>query len=480
MCKKNFIGLSILLLVLLLGLSTTCYARELSSNDVKNFCLNYYKFLNGNNNVSDFISFLNSTESNNNIDGWVERINRDNFYSSNRWLLTGVNGFVCLWYVNGSDQQMRDHHPYYYDGSVYVNTSYYTGYQRRLSIGERQWYAFVQTGQQQVNSNFIYTDMNIYTNSQGNTIKWGIGYENPSNVLNGEFVDDYFTFLLSPSIPTITINGDSVPYFNFDGNQANDFYLGVLGLAQNYYDSELFEYRYYQGKWKLNKITKIQNIGEEDQNLISVTLNGKYFASNTLYSLQMNPDPDSDFAPYSQPFFIKDRHTSITNGALDLDNTFSGDYYNNYNNDTNTNDIINSITDGNPDSELAPIETMLSGDAQDVANNFGFWSAIGPNLFPSNIYNRIYDRMKMVTDVLYDSGDVYFDFSMHGETPTRIHSSDIYLPNGVLKTFISTFLIAGTCWLVWKQFYSYYELITTGNLILLFHDIDIDKTIFKM
>lgn len=153
---------------------------------------------------------------------------------------------------------------------------------------------------------------------------------------------DYFTFLLSPSIPTITINGDSVPYFNLNSNTANDFYLGVLGLAENYYDSELFEYRYYQGKWKLNKITKIQDIGEVEQNLISVTIKGRYLASNTLYSLQMNPDPDSEFAPYSQPFFMKDRHTSITNGALDLENTFSGDYYNNYNNDTNTDKIIDN------------------------------------------------------------------------------------------------------------------------------------------
>lgn len=69
--KKKLIGLSTLLLVLLLGLSTTSYAKTLTENEIRNFCENAYKqFINSEipDNVhntieqTDFSSWSQATE----------------------------------------------------------------------------------------------------------------------------------------------------------------------------------------------------------------------------------------------------------------------------------------------------------------------------------------------------------------------------------------------------------------------------------
>lgn len=302
---------------------------------------------------------------------------------------------------------------------------------------------------------FFYTDTNIYTNYYNGNLKYSAGYMTPTEIFNGPFVDDYFTFLLSSSIPTITINGDSVPYIEHNTNQASTYVLGELGLAENFYNAELFTYRWQQGSWKLQNIRTLENIGPTTDNLIDVTIRGDWINPNTLYSLQMNPDPDSDFVPYSQPFFVKNRFTSITNGALDLDNTFSGDYYNNYNNDSNTQDIINNTNDNDNVDNI--INDQLSGDVNDFAAKVGY------NPIQNPFIHVIEFLLNGICNTVLGSGDVTLDFSFAGYTWV-LDSSDLATPTNALTTFMSVLLSALYVFAFYKYGFHVYEKLQEGDI----------------
>lgn len=317
-----------------------------------------------------------------------------------------------------------------------------------------------------------YAQGDIYEDSSLEDVRFPYGVH-PSGLLTSPyFVSDYFNFVLNSNLTNITINGDSVPLIDFQGNQANTAILGQLGLAKNFYNAELFQYRYQNGRWKLINVKTYEKIGTTTNNQISVTLIGNQYYEDTLYSLQMNPDPDSLFSPYSQPFFVKGSNTVISGGALDLNNTFSGDYYNNYNNDTNTQDIINNTNDmSDVDNSL---NEFISGDALDIANKFGFV------MFSQEYYDFIYNTIVDIVGVLEETGDVYFDYSMHGESPTRIYSSSFTIPNGTLKNFITMFLISCTVFAFYKYIADILELISTGNILEALSEFKVDRNIFKM
>lgn len=468
--KLNIFLLPLLVVLFISLLGTISYAKELTLNDVKNFCVNYYKFQYGENaDTTNLINNLNTTTTENFLQSWVNSAKN----SQGRYILSGVNGYVLYWIYDGNATNLNKYGPYYNSYNIYINTSYLTRWRQRYSVydySNEGWSAYdTQVGLN--NRYFFYTDTNIYTNSTiaNGSIKYNAGYMTPSNLFEGPFKDDYFTFLVNSSLNSIEIGGNEVPYYDLQTNQAESFILGQLGLAKNYDYSELFEYRYKYGKWVLNNIRKIDNIGTIINDLVSVTIKGEWVNSNTLYTLTMYSKPDTDFENFSQPFYITNRNTIISNGALDLDNTFSGDYYNNYNNDTNTEQIINNI---NNDSEI--VDMLNDFTSGDFAGTLGYEERENP--FNTFILAFIYN----VCDRLLSEEDVYWDYSMHGEPARRIYASDFTTPETPLKVFIRLSMTFGALYLVYVQLRHYIELINEGNAAKVLHDVDADVYFYKM
>lgn len=472
--KLNIFLLPLLVVLFISLLGTISYAKELTLNDVKNFCVNYHKFLYGENaDTTNLINNLNTTTTENFLQGWVNSAKN----SQGRYILSGVNGYILYWIYDGNATNLNKYGPYYNSYNIYVNTSYLTRWRQRYSVydySNEGWSAYdTQVGLN--NRYFFYTDTNIYTNStiSNGSIKYNAGYMTPSNLFEGPFKDDYFTFLVNSSLNSIEIGGNEVPYLDLQTNQAESFILGQLGLAKNYDYSELFEYRYKYGKWVLNNIRKIDNIGTIINDLVSVTIKGEWVNSNTLYTLTMYSKPDTDFENFSQPFYITNRNTIISNGALDLDNTFSGDYYNNYNNDTNTNDIINNINDAS--EVIGQLNEFVSGDSEDLAKKLGFQLIGGVDY-----YNFIQYNIQKIVDILAEDENVYFDYSMHGERPKRIYASDFTTSPSLFKTFGCLFLIACTIFVFYYQMTTFLESLATLQFTSAIDWLTIDRSIFRM
>lgn len=115
------------------------------------------------------------------------------------------------------------------------------------------------------------------------------------------------------------------------------------------------------------------------------------------------------------------------------------------------------------------IDEIFSGDTNYIVNELSY-----PSLINSN-WLVIYNFVEGICDTLSVSGDVYYDVSLHGETPTRIYASQFKTPNGALKTFISMFLVFGTVFLLYIQFKDFIDLLNSGSFIEAVKQIDSDE-----
>lgn len=258
------------------------------------------------------------------------------------------------------------------------------------------------------------------------------------------------------------------------------------------------KYDYYTKQWSVYKQESFTTFSGERFNYDSELDVITYLDNQTDDTLELVTVYPNDLivaSPVQYSFYWKSYQTQISSGdEISPDGTFSNNnYYNDYNNkidnetqntDTdkiianqnqNTQDIINTLDNPEVDDEyLGEFNGYFSGDSAAISRKFGFLT------FPTDVYNDIYLFLNDLISAIIDDNDVYFDFSLHGETPTRIYSSDIYVPNGVLKSFISVFLVACTVYVIYLKFFNYYELLCSGNISTLINDFDIDKSIFRM
>lgn len=131
-----------------------------------------------------------------------------------------------------------------------------------------------------------------------------------------------------------------------------------------------------------------------------------------------------------------------------------------FNQQDSTNTIIGFLNNNAPPS----------GDIQSILNTGG--SLLSGDMF-KDIQMPQVDGMKRTTlfDLLYAmantlgyEGDAYFDFQLHGETPTRVYASQFITPNGPLKVLISSFLVFFTFYFLLLQIRHVLEMLTTANL----------------
>lgn len=154
----------------------------------------------------------------------------------------------------------------------------------------------------------------------------------------------------------------------FHGNEINDADAVVVGYV---WDADLFEKAIFS-RYDYNYATKTfeysgqywekTNIGTVHDNMIWVTFEakdyGKTLKPDSIIHAEFVPNT-TDFSNVHADFYIRSPYTNITNGVLNVDNTFSGDYAIINNNDKNTDKIINN------DNSLYDKMFYISGDKID-------------------------------------------------------------------------------------------------------------------
>lgn len=462
MVKKKVTGLSTLFLVLLLGLSTSCYADSenfWTLNQLKNVYYNYMTLVNESESYKT--QFLNYHEQE--FQQLVNKLNENNYvYIMFQEGTVGYNSFIgygntdSIWYNYRGSLSMTSSSGYKYYVMPYTltkgweNNGYFSG--------------------TEFTRNIYYFSKNIYTNSSGTTINVAKGYK-PSYLLTSPFIDNKFEFTYTIDTGVLVDNVSPLGiYPAFINIRSGDTIVGYIEKAENL--KTIIKYDYYYDIFQQNFI---QYRAEVIADNIDVTTDRysllfKPIKANTLVSIEFIPKNDSGFESQYAEIYVTDNNTIINNGIANLTDTFSGDYYNyyinninntidNYKGDDRTEEIINTITD---DSK---VDNMLADfGSGDIALKFGFieneLNGFTGNNNPTFIISNLINGF---CDIIMQDNNPYFDYSMHGEPPTRIYARDFTTKETALKVFVRLSLIFGVLFSLYYQLQQIIEAINTAN-----------------
>lgn len=247
-----------------------------------------------------------------------------------------------------------------------------------------------------------------------------------------------------------------------------------------------FRYTYNNNKWLLGTCSGLEDVTEVVFKMIDLTsdsviatcyktgsasnmrlvgndlqIDGYILYQNQPYRLNYDVYVDGEIveSDFYDVVFM-DRFAVINNGVVD--SYGSGDSYNVQN---STNELMDNSQVG------AILQGFGSGD---MSTKLGFQEYNNP--FQDIIFGFAYN----LATTLNSSGDVYFDYSMHGESPTRIYASYFTTPETALKQFIRISMVFGVMFVVYNQFREIIEAISTARAPEILHDIDADVYFYKM
>ena len=518
--KKKCIGLSILLLVLLLGLSTNCYALSIRDYTVFERMMSDVENVYPDNNVLGhyfdrfnklkestawqqyrleipFSSYSNCIVRNYSVDNNTAGI--DIFlFNQNYDLNVLQNGVVQTTTTFDIPYEIRFNCPY--------NTNFQNWtFSRQLDAWT--WGSTYAEFQSQPNENksCVFLVSNTFNNPYNKTI-YGIFEDYPT-----------IRFEEVPTTEHIAVNGiNQVPlyyagssYLNFanlvnpTGDQLNGTMLigDVLSyvywdnvsskwvLSGPYFDRDLSNTAYQSNRY-LNVV--------RNSNFTNYSLSVKqpYLYTNVMYIYTIYyrdyDEPSNVAHELNYRFYVANSDTVITNGTIDTTVSFPdypsyigqwGNLSTDQNNNNNTDLIIANINSGDnlinntilDDSQvIGQLNDFVSGDIDNIGQKLGFQNLSNP--YSIVIYGFISD----VCSALTSTGNVSFNYSMHGESPTTINSDDIYLPNGVLKTFISMVLVFITIYFIYYRFKVLVDDLTSGDSKSTIESLDVDLNYFYM
>lgn len=471
--KKYFLLLSTLLLTVLLGFFGTCYAKTVTQNEIRNFIYNAGVY---NNKV--WTESQLQTLANYDFSSWVSTIENN----EGRWILSAGNPNwyqIELFSYTGNATNLSKYGVYKYPSNnrIAVNTSYLTKTVKGVSIfGDViSWYP-----SDMYQSNFMYTDCNIYSNAiiaNGSILTAAGTYKPNTSIFDGIFRDSSFEIDINADFRNnkATISNDTsgteyflIPYTSGKIRIGNMFdYSNLAGVVKR-------KFRYKQSTRSFDLIqeyqsdtTNLEFFDIADDTLIVF----EYYQPETTEFITFIPKEESGFSEFTVPIYFTTDNTRIINGVIDTGDTFSGDYYHNYNNDTNTDKVIDNANDG------SEVDTILNNfTSGDLLNAGGYVERDNP--FRTFILAFVYDVCNILLNP--NQEDVYFDYSMHGEPPTRLYASQFTTPETPLKTFIRLSMIFGSLFIVYIQFKEVIDLISTGNAAKVLHLGDADVYFYKM
>lgn len=284
-------------------------------------------------------------------------------------------------------------------------------------------------------------------------------------------------------------------FINNDGTGQNIFDNIITGdrLYLTYYNggwygrTKFFEREFNSSNYF--KSNRYINYTYDSLTDIKISLLSPYIYTNCVYDYQIDyVDRTTGVASFLVfYFYVADNNTVIVDNVIDPGNSIPNldDYLNkinnldnNLNNNENTDLIIDNINSGDnailDDSQVSTIINDNLGSSGDILANLQF----------SNYHYSgdliVYTLFSNICDVLLDDNDIYFDYSMHGESPTRIYASDFTTPNNQLTMFIRLFLIFIFLYVGFYNIKHIIDLINEGKAPLILVEEDADVVIAKM
>lgn len=479
MKKKQIIGLGTLLLVLLLGLFTTSYA-DITEENIKNFV--YNASVEFGSPVDD--SLFERTNYLNWYNGISSIINSTDFFIYAQWGTSNgqnVNLEITLQTFTNFTQNwsMNPNNNIFYIRSQYQGAKNY-----RYNVSN-DIYTYRADYDSAINDPKLwYTTRNIYNFNNTSQLIYQAPYSIPDNVFDGKYSALGFSFVPAYSDTFADVwSFEDIPFYSVTQNE--DLFLGQLflpfGSRSSITSRTNFYYRYNNWQFRELPVDAIYSqylITDNEVAVYDIYLQSKYFYENTVYSIVWT---DKSVEPYniaSANFYIKNINTIIINGVLSPTYTFSGDYKEQYDNNLNNQEQQNNIENAIDNTINTP------ADVDNILNNFtsgDFASTLGYIEYDSSYWDFLYAFTRKICDTLLDDTDVYFDYSMHGETPTRIYASDINLPEGhPLKSFVRLAFVFGVVFTIYYQFKNLIEALETANAAKVMQLEDADMYFYKM
>ena len=280
---------------------------------------------------------------------------------------------------------------------AYYNIQYKNGVITKNFGGILNSSSYIQQNGHSYDYYVRYNDLDIY-NASGNTVVVQAGWH-PSNIDEGIYVDDIWEFTSYNDYGRATINGQS--QWTYD--VIDSIYNQPLGTIKDSLYVRKIRYRY--GTWNGTTRTYVNGAWQtlydynrngtlptyfngsttHDSNYVYTTridLNTNGQDNNILQLEIISSDPDIH-ANKSGFYYIRDNHTALINGVIYPNNTFSGDYINEYNQQEQNNNItgtiqdsINNLNDKEEERDqwwrnaFNDLFVLNSGDAQSIINDF--------------------------------------------------------------------------------------------------------------
>ena len=469
MKKKQIIGLGTLLLVCLLGLFTTSYASGYTLTRVDSDKI-AAKYNYSSAKATGFWNAINDAQ--NNYDTIVI-----NCYTANygTWLLTAFNSsqvtnmtnveninYMTVTCSGTSSQYGNDGNNYWKINRDNQNWTLGSGSQKRSA------YMFI--------SNNFYT----YENAPWENIE-----------VIGPFTAPFSFVEASTDTYADVWSYEDVPFYTATNNE--DLYIGNL-IVPDSVVAELTHYNnfYYRyGTWQFRELPSnsiyLEYLGEQNNSYYFETyLKKDYFYENTLYNIVWTDYSTDPYTLASANFYIKNINTVITNGVLDTSQTFSGDYYQQYEQEQQDIKDIDNISQGVADVILddSEVNTILDNfnTSGEIAAYFGYQNF---NEDQDSVFfegkDIIFYCISETIEELMRSGDEHINISFHGEPYRTIHSRYFKTPSdNMLFIFLKWFLTFAGCYGLYANIFATGESLSKLNLWDAMNKNDVDLFIFRM
>lgn len=102
-------------------------------------------------------------------------------------------------------------------------------------------------------------------------------------------------------------------------------------------------------------------------------------------------------------------------------------------------------------------DSNFSGDSGDV-----LLGTLDYKTYDNNYSNYITTTLLSLKDTMLGSGDISFSFNFMGNNMT-VHSNDYYVPDGVLKFFVTSFLVFATIYYIYVQVSHFFHKLQEGD-----------------
>lgn len=472
--KKFIYGCLLLSFLFTLLYVTPCYA--FSKSDVQNLA---YNFVTNNDNITNKDLFYETID---NFDiSNVNNLDFSEFFDNNDYSLFSFqkveNSRQLYFYIIPNNVEFP------IEASSFPGRNFYISNMGSFTINYTTANGCRWTGtiRNQVNTHerttvieyIMYIDeQNVYKTNDGNPILLTAPYNTPSWFVNtGPYTEDQqeFTFYINelvttPYVDILTDNGiggiytfENVPVLY----SSNNFGYLVDTLENHVLESDALGFYYLSGSgdmWTYKNIYErtlgVNELYSNDYITVNydsndyphISLKNSVIFKNVLYVYNIY---DSNQQQVNGIFYLGDSSTVISGGLIDTSN-FGDSYFNQFNgldNIINNNDNTQAIIDNQNNNTSAIISNInddsnidniisgdLSGDYEDFGAKFGYTPYEDPYLsFIWGFYNNCATAM-------FRTGNFYIHFPLRNGTEYYIYANDIYLTNGTLKTFISTFL----------------------------------------